>query len=154
MAILIKQQRVSDDPWRKIDDPALQPNSASPFSILPLQAFVNLSECPVEPRRIGAWFGADIEPTCLTQTILNLPLLCIDITDFNDGRIFSLAAMIKQQQGYQGELRACGNVLLEQLPYLSQCGIDSFSLADQCDWEYALFMLQQAPNLSRFHHTH
>ncbi len=153
MAILIKQQRLSGDPWRKIEDPAVLPYNASSFSLLPLQAFVNLSECPTELKRIGVWFSVDTEPTHITRAILKLPLLCIETTDFNDGRTFTLASIIKQQLGYQGELRASGNLLLEQLPYLSQCGIDSFSLPDQCDWEYALFMLRQEPGLSRFHHT-
>ena len=151
MATLIKNNRVTDDPWVKIEDHAQRPETASSFSILPLNIFSNISEWPIKHKRLGAWFKTGIELSALTQEILSLPLLCIDVEDFNDGKIFSLATMIKQNLNYQGELRVTGNMLFDQLPYMSQCGIDSFSLAGQSDWEYALFILKQAPAQSSFH---
>ena len=155
MATLIKKNRVTDDPWTKIDDFELLPETAPSFSILPMETFSNVSEWPIKPKRLGAWFGTGIELSALTQEILSLPLLCINVENFNDGKIFSLATMIKQNLSYKGELRVIGNILIDQVPYLSRCGIDSFSLADQSDLEYALFILKQAPAQSRFHnHSH
>ena len=151
MATLIKKNRVTDDPWTKIDDSEQRPETAPSFSILPIETFSNVSEWPIKQKRLGAWFGTNIELSSLTQEMLSLPLLCIDVENFNDGKIFSLAMMIKQNLNYQGELRVTGNMLFDQLPYMSQCGIDSFSLTDQSDWEYALFILKQAPAQSPFH---
>jgi len=151
MATLIKKNRVTDDPWIKIEDHGKMPETTPSFSILPVETFSNVSEWPIKRKRLGAWFGTDIELSTLTQEILSLPLLCINAGSYNDGKIFSLATMIKQNLSYKGELRVIGNMLIDQIPYLSRCGIDSFSLTNQSDWEYALFILKQAPAQSRFH---
>jgi uncharacterized protein (DUF934 family) len=141
---------VTYDPWHKIEEDNLQTETTPSFSILPLEVFSEVHDWPEKCKPFGAWFKADIELNLLTQEILSLPLLCIDVDNFNHGQVFSLATMIKQNLNYQGELRVMGNLLLDQLPYLCRCGIDSFSLTDQSDWEYALFVLRQAPSQSRF----
>lgn len=165
MATLIKHNRVVEDPWRMLGHDDLNMDSlnqddlnqrhvliseAPSYSILPLQAYDGFSQWPIKHKMLGAWFSADTDPATLTQALLSLPLLCIDIEHFNHGQGFSLAPVIKQQLNYQGELRATGNLIPDQLPYLQRCGIDSFSLSDEIDWEYALLALQQAPAPSRF----
>ena len=48
-----------------------------------------------------------------------------DIT-FRDGRGYS-AARILREAGYTGELRAVGQVLIDQLSHMRRCGFDSFA---------------------------
>lgn len=45
---------------------------------------------------------------------------------FTDGRGYS-AARILREAGYKGELRAVGDVLLDQLAYMRRCGFDVFA---------------------------
>ncbi len=47
---------------------------------------------------------------------------------FGDGRGYS-AARILREAGYAGELRAAGDVLVDQLAALRRCGFDSFAPA-------------------------
>ena len=45
---------------------------------------------------------------------------------FGDGRGYS-AARILREAGYAGELRAVGEVLVDQLAFMRRCGFDSFA---------------------------
>ncbi len=53
-------------------------------------------------------------------------LVEVNFPVFGDGRGYS-AARILREAGYQGELRAVGDVLVDQLAYLRRCGFDSFA---------------------------
>ena len=55
-----------------------------------------------------------------------LALIEIAFPAFRDGRGYS-AARILREAGYTGELRAAGDVLLDQIVYLRRCGFDAFA---------------------------
>jgi|TARA_R100001244_G_scaffold44182_6_gene39902 uncharacterized protein (DUF934 family) len=55
-----------------------------------------------------------------------LSLIEIDFTVFGDGRGYS-SAQILREAGYTGELRASGDVLVDQIAYLHRCGFDAFA---------------------------
>ena len=55
-------------------------------------------------------------------------LICIDFPDAVDGRGYTLANLLRNRHGYQNELRATGEVLVDQLFLLKRCGFDSFEL--------------------------
>ncbi len=51
---------------------------------------------------------------------------------FTDGRAYSQAFLLRRRLGFKGELRATGDVLVDQLPQMQRCGFDSAVLrADQ-----------------------
>lgn len=55
-----------------------------------------------------------------------LALIEVAFPAFRDGRGYS-AARILREAGYAGELRAQGDVLVDQLAYMKRCGFDSFA---------------------------
>jgi uncharacterized protein (DUF934 family) len=55
-----------------------------------------------------------------------LALIEVAFPAFRDGRGYS-AARILREAGYTGELRAAGDVLVDQLPHMRRCGFDSFA---------------------------
>ena len=55
-----------------------------------------------------------------------LALVEINFPSFGDGRGYS-AARILREAGYTGELRAVGDVLIDQLSHMRRCGFDSFA---------------------------
>jgi len=55
-----------------------------------------------------------------------LHLIEVNFPVFGDGRGYS-AARILREAGYQGELRAVGDVLVDQLAFLRRCGFDAFA---------------------------
>jgi uncharacterized protein (DUF934 family) len=55
-------------------------------------------------------------------------LIALDFPKFSDGRAFSTARLLREKHGYAGELRAIGNVLSDQIPFMRRVGFDSFEV--------------------------
>jgi uncharacterized protein (DUF934 family) len=55
-----------------------------------------------------------------------LALVEVSFPTFRDGRGYSAARLLREA-GYLGELRAAGDVLVDQLPLMRRCGFDSFA---------------------------
>ena len=66
----------------------------------------------------------------------------VNFPSFTDGRGYSIARLLRERHGYQGELRAVGDVQRDQLFYLARCGFDAFLLRDGPDAEESLRALQ------------
>lgn len=66
-----------------------------------------------------------------------LALVEVNFPSFGDGRGYS-AARILREAGYAGELRAVGQVLIDQLSHMRRCGFDSFAPDKRLDEEDAL----------------
>lgn len=54
-----------------------------------------------------------------------LALIEVAFPKYRDGRGYS-SARILREAGYTGELRAAGDVLVDQIPPMRRCGFDSF----------------------------
>jgi len=52
-------------------------------------------------------------------------LVVVNFPSFGDGRGYSSARVLREA-GFSGELRAVGDVLVDQIGYLRRCGFDSF----------------------------
>ena len=61
-----------------------------------------------------------------------ISLVEVNFPGFGDGRGYS-AARILREAGYQGELRAVGDVLVDQVVAMRRCGFDSFHPAKALD---------------------
>lgn len=77
----------------------------------------------------------------LLPFLTRLKLVEISFPTFRDGRGYSTARILREA-GYAGELRAQGDVLVDQLPHMIRCGFDSFAPEAAIDPE----VLQRALN--------
>ena len=83
--------------------------------------------------KVGIKVSGDVEPEVLADHLGNVDLIAIEFPVFRDGRGYSLARILRDRLGYQGELRACGDVLRDQLFYMQRCGFNSFEpREDRC----------------------
>lgn len=55
-----------------------------------------------------------------------IALIEVSFPSFRDGRGYSTARILREA-GYTGELRAQGDVLVDQIPLMRRCGFDSFA---------------------------
>lgn len=62
----------------------------------------------------------------LLSSLEQLALVEVSFPSFRDGRGYS-AARILREACYAGELRAAGDVLVDQIPHMRRCGFDSFA---------------------------
>jgi uncharacterized protein (DUF934 family) len=68
----------------------------------------------------------DDDARALIPHLDRLALIEIAFPSFRDGRGYS-SARILREAGYAGELRAQGDVLVDQIAFMKRCGFDSFS---------------------------
>lgn len=66
------------------------------------------------------------DPRALLPHLDRLQLIEVSFPRFRDGRGYS-AAQILRGAGYTGELRAAGDVLVDQIDHMRRCGFDSFA---------------------------
>ena len=70
----------------------------------------------------------------LVPHLERLALVEVNFPAFGDGRGYS-SARILREAGYDGELRAVGDVLGDQLAYMRRCGFDAFEPDQQLDMD-------------------
>lgn len=81
----------------------------------------------------------------LLPHLSRIRLVEVNFPVFGDGRGYS-AARVLREHGYTGELRAVGDVLVDQIAYMRRCGFDSFAperALDKADVEAALARFPQ-----------
>ena len=86
----------------------------------------------------GVLLGPDDDVETLSLPFDELAVIAIDFPSFRDGRGYSQAYLLRQRLGWQGELRAVGDVLRDQLSHMRQCGFDSFAVREDKSAENAL----------------
>jgi len=137
---LIKDGRLADDPWLRLAD--------EDEVVAGVPVIVSLERWRAERETlagrnapVGLWLRADQSPAEVADDLSHFGLVALEFPKFNDGRAFSYARLLRERYGYQGEVRAVGEVLRDLLLYMHRCGFDAFAI-DRNDaaarWEAAL----------------
>ncbi|MBB3189107.1 DUF934 domain-containing protein [Halomonas cerina] len=131
---LIAERRVVvDDAWVLCEDAEQRPESQP--AIIPLEAW----QVSAKGEALAPWLPSDTEMTAeLAEELRDAPLVAIDFPKFTDGRGYSIARLLRERYGYTGQIRAVGDVLIDQLFYMSRCGFDAFLLREDQVVEDAL----------------
>jgi len=86
-----------------------------------------------DPGNAGAVrLEAGDDARALVPHLDRLALIEVSFPTYRDGRGYS-AARVLREAGYGGELRAAGDVLVDQLPLMRRCGFDSFAPEAELD---------------------
>jgi uncharacterized protein (DUF934 family) len=75
-----------------------------------------------------------------------IALIEVAFPSFRDGRGYSTARILREA-GYVGELRAEGDVLLDQIAFMRRCGFDSFAPSKAIDRAAADEMIARYPDV-------
>jgi len=139
MAQIIKHRAVIEDSWRLLEQ---GPTGALPFSgdvIVPLDLWTSERDAlSFRLGRVGVWLETDADPAAIAPDLARFDVIAVRFASFSDGRGYSLARLLRERYSYRGELRAIGDVLRDQLFYLSRCGFDAFALRADQDLPQAL----------------
>lgn len=125
---LIKHGAESDDPWDYVEDET--DLSEGGYFTVRLSRF--LAEAPTlsdRNTRVGVRLAPDDEIDELVPYLQQIQLIEIDFPRYTDGRGYSQAQLLRRRHGYEGELRAVGHVLRDQIFYMYRSGIDAYETA-------------------------
>ncbi len=89
-------------------------------------------------RTLGVWLDSHEGPEALADDIDRLSIIAVNFPKFTDGRGYSIARLLRERYHFQGEIRAIGDVLQDQLFFMRRCGIDAYALRADKDIEKAL----------------
>ena len=131
MREIIKNRAVVSDDWTVLH--LTEAETAESVTIPAGKVVVPLAvwqaqRASLESRaELGVWLPSDARPEILKDDLAHFKLIAIDFPKFTDGRGYSIAFNLRERLGYQGELRAIGDVLRDQLFYMSRVGFDAFA---------------------------
>ncbi len=121
------------DPFTAVDDDQPTPRGDV---IITLARFEREGErLLAEGRAVGVRVAPDEDVELLAYDLPRIALVALAFPRFRDGRAYSAARILRERLGYKGEVRAVGDVLLEQAPFMIRCGFDAFEPADAAGLE-------------------
>ena len=114
------------DRWTVVADDAPLPEG--PILVSPVRWTRDAATLGLGGRPVGLV----LDPTArLDDLVADLPrfaAIAIRFPKFSDGRGYSLARLLRERHGYTGELRAIGDVLLDQVAHFFRVGFDTLAI--------------------------
>jgi uncharacterized protein (DUF934 family) len=143
MAQLIKNRTATLDTWKTLElvEGETLENVELPTGdvIFPLAVWqARKAEIISCHKRIGLLIQSDERIEDVADDLDYFVIIAVNFPKFVDGRGYSTAALLRQRYHYQGEVRAVGDVLHDQLFYMQRVGFDSYALKDGKDVVYAV----------------
>ena len=134
MTQIILDGALVDSPWRVAQ---LEESSGGSHLLLPMANYT-ASESLQARSDVGVWIAAEDDSLELAEVISTLTVVAVDFPAFTDGRGLSHASTLRTRFGFEGEVRAIGDVRRDQMQQMVQCGINSFAFQEDADLAGAL----------------
>lgn len=135
---LLKDNEFIDDTWYRLDDNAAIPATGDILVSL-ARLLADFGKLSKRDGRLGVDFPNEQRPELLESFLPALSLIALTFPKFADGRAYSQARHLRQS-GFEGELRAIGDVLPDQLSFMIETGFDAFEVTERFPekaWEQA-----------------
>jgi uncharacterized protein (DUF934 family) len=95
--------------------------------IVPLQVWLMQRDQLQARAELGVWLASDERAEELNIDLARFSVIAVDFPKFADGRGYSIATHLRARLGYNGGLRAIGDVLRDQMFYMQRVGFDAFA---------------------------
>lgn len=120
---LIRRGELVEDPYRRVGDEEPMPATGA--------VLVSFERWQAERDRdradpVGVLLRSDQSPELVADDLGRIALVALEFPAFRDGRAYSYARILRERYGYEGEVRAVGDVLMEQLHFMLRTGFDAF----------------------------
>ena len=120
----------AEDMWANVaDGDAVPPEGAIIVSAQRWSAEREALRARADP--VGVVVAAGKDAVEQLREAAGRPLIVLSFGKFADGRAFSYAELLRERFGFTGELRAGGDVLLDEIPLMLRCGFDSFEVSNE-----------------------
>lgn len=136
---IIKDQQIIEDSWLHIADDAELTAGDITVSLARWQQQAD------ELINHQGNIGVRLSPADIVEDIANnltkISLIALEFPAFTDGRSFTQARLLRSRYHFDGEIRAIGSYMPDQVFYLSRVGVNSFQLKSTKETETALSTL-------------
>jgi uncharacterized protein (DUF934 family) len=117
------------DVWTRLADDAPLSNDAA--AIVSLKRWLAEREgLAGRASPVGVVVEAGADAQAHLKDLADRPLVALAFDKFADGRAFSYARLLRDRYGLKGELRATGDVLIDEIPLMLRCGFDAFEVTN------------------------
>jgi phosphoadenosine phosphosulfate reductase len=115
------------DEWIVVGDGArISPDGAIVVSLK--RWLAERADLSLRAGAVGVAVEAGADAQAHLAELADRPLVALAFAKFADGRAFSYARLLRERYGFCGELRAIGDVLIDEIPLMLRCGFDSFEV--------------------------
>lgn len=144
MSKLIKDNAIADNTWVLLEASDAPETVVVPEGsvIVPLTVWkAQKDQLDSRKASLGVWLNSDELAEELADEARGFGLIAVNFPGFMDGRGFSAARLLRERYGYEGELRAIGHVIRDQLFFLKRCGFNSYILGEGANLAEAIASL-------------
>jgi uncharacterized protein (DUF934 family) len=131
---LVKNGKIATDIFVHVPDGAELPGDGAV-----LVSATRLLEDPEallrRPGKLGVIWPNNRDVDDLVPFLDRLAAVALVFPTFRDGRAYSQARLLRERHGYDGELRATGQVLRDQFMFMLRAGFDALEARKQSDVE-------------------
>lgn len=131
---LVKNGRIAADVFVHVADGAELPGDGA--VLVPAARFLEDPEALLRRSgKLGVIWPNNRDLDDLAPYLDRLHLVALVFPTFRDGRAYSQARLLRERHGYDGELRATGQVLRDQFVFMLRAGFDAFEVKKDSDAE-------------------
>jgi uncharacterized protein (DUF934 family) len=129
---LVKNARITTDLFVHVADGAELPGDGA--ILVPAARFLEEPEAVLKHAgKVGVVWPNNRDLDDLVPYLDRLAAVALVFPSFRDGRAYSQARLLRERHGYDGELRATGQVLRDQFVFMSRAGFDAFEVKKDAD---------------------
>lgn len=123
---LIRNGELVDDEFSQAAGEEAIPDGAVIVSLEQWQAQRNALLARSTP--LGIVLESNEHPDSIAADLQHFDVVALRFPAFRDGRAYSYARILRERYAYAGELRAVGDVLVDQLHFMMRSGFDAFEI--------------------------
>ncbi|MGO1158864.1 DUF934 domain-containing protein [Acinetobacter lwoffii] len=139
LQVLSKDGTIADNTYQLMGEDGVLPQGDVVLTVEQLDQITNVA------GKKALYLTVDASPENHEFPLDQLDAIFIEFAGFNDGRGYSFAALLRRQ-GFQGELRATGDVFKDVLNYMKRSGFDTFVIKEGKDIQEAAAGLNDFKN--------
>ena len=120
----------AEDEWTFLSDDEPAPGEGA--ILVTFKRWLGERDALVRRRAlVGVKVEASADAQAHLADLAERPLIALSFAKFADGRAFSYARLLRDRYRFRGELRATGDVLIDEIPLMLRCGFDSFEVVNE-----------------------
>ena len=131
---LVKNGRIATDIFVHVPEGTELPGDGA--ILIPAARFLEDPEAILQRAgKVGVIWPNNRDIDDLVPYLARLAAVALVFPSFRDGRAYSQSRLLRERHGFEGELRATGQVLRDQFVFMLRAGFDAFEVKKDSDAE-------------------